>query len=257
MKKKIKRQKIGRSLDTRRVRAYLSSVAKAIETPGRPKAIGYVRVSSKGQAENGGSLEVQREAIIRYAVLYGLELVRIETDGGISGGKDEEKRPGLASVLEAVRTGEASVVIVKHADRLSRSTELAYHLRHEVKKAGGRIEIIEEAKNDPIRAAVDVMIAEIEKIRGSERMRRFLAARKAKGFLPGPPPFGMRHDAEGRLEPDPATAATVGRILRLRAAGASLRAIAERLNTDHVPGPTAVPWNPETVRVVVKRQGDK
>ncbi len=248
--RKEKRQDTGRRLDKRTARAYLLHVAKTIQTPGRPKAIGYVRVSSRKQADEGASLEVQREALIRHAVFSGFDLLRVETDGGISGGKGEEKRPGLAAVLEAVRSGEASVVLVKHADRLSRDTELAYYLRHEVRKAGGRIEILDEVKNDRVRLAIDIMIAEIEKVRGSERMRGFLAARKAKGLLPGFAPFGMRRAADGRLEADPEAAATVARIVRMRAQGASLRAIAAALNADHTPGRT---WNQETVRGVVKR----
>jgi site-specific DNA recombinase len=253
MQKKKRRNQFGLALDRRELRAYLLRVGKAIQSPGRPRAIGYVRVSSKGQAENGGSLEAQREAIVRHAVLSGLDLLRIETDGGISGGKSEEKRPGLAAVLEAVRSGAASVVIVRHVDRLSRDSTLAGYLRERVKRAGGRFEIIEEKKNDPIRAVVDTMLAELEKIRTSERMRSFHATRKAKGFSSGPPPFGMRHDAEGRLEADPATAGTVARILRLRGQGVSLRKIAQALNHDNVPGPTSAGWNPMSVRGVVNR----
>lgn len=253
MEKKKRRNAEDLPLDKRRARAYVLRMGKAIESPGRPRAVGYVRVSSKGQAENGGSLDAQREAICRHAVLSGLDLIRIETDGGISGGKSEEKRPGLAALLEAIRSGEASVVIVRHVDRLSRDSALAGYLRVRVKRAGGRIEIIEEAKNDPIRRAVDTMLAELEKLRASERMKSFHATRKASGLYSGPVPFGMRTDAEGRLEADPATAGTVARILALRAKGASLRAIADALNAGHVPGPTRSPWNPMTISGVVKR----
>jgi DNA invertase Pin-like site-specific DNA recombinase len=252
MKKKEKRKMFAVTLDRRRVRTYLLHVSKAIESPGRPRAIGYVRVSSRAQATDGGSLEAQREAIVRHAVLSGLDLVRIETDGGISGGKSEDKRPGLAAVLEAIRSGAASVVIVRHVDRLSRDSSLAGYLRVQVKRAGGRIEIIEEAKNDPIRQAVDTMLAELEKIRGSERMRSFHAARKAKGLGSGPAPFGMRIGPNGRLQPDPAVAGTVERILALRDQGASLRVIARHLNADHVAGRR---WNPMTVSGVLRRQG--
>ncbi|MDD5305518.1 MAG: recombinase family protein, partial [Elusimicrobia bacterium] len=163
--------------------------------------------------------------------------------------------PGLSAALDAIRSGKAEALIVKHADRLARDSDLAGHFRVTVKEAGGRLVVIEEAKNDPIRMAVDKMLAELERIRGSQRMKTWNAERKARGLSAGPPPFGMRHDAEGRLEPDPATAGTVSRILRLRGEGASLRAIAEALNADHVPGPTSAPWNPMTVSGVVRRAG--
>ena len=252
MQKKINRQSEGLHLDIRALRAYLSTVAKAIKEPGRPRACGYLRVSSRMQASEGTSLEAQRESIVRYAVLHGFDLVRIEKDAGISGGKSEEQRPGLAAVLEAVRSGECSVVLAIHVDRLARDLDLAGHLRILVKRAGGRIEII-GAKTDPMGRLFDDIWAEYERQRGADRMRSFHATRKARGLYSGAVPYGMRPDEKGHLEPDPTVAPVVARILRLRGQGASLRGIAQALNADHVPGRTAAAWNAETVRGVVNR----
>ena len=173
-------------------------------------------------------------------------------DGGVSGGKGERSRPGLSAALDAIRSGKAEALIVKHADRLARDSDLAGHFRITVKEAGGRLVVIDEAKDDPIRQAVDKMLAELERIRGGQRMKTWNAERKAKGLPAGYAPFGMRRAADGRLEPDPEAAATVARIVRMRAQGASLRTIASALNADHTPGRT---WNPMTVSGVVKRQG--
>jgi site-specific DNA recombinase len=253
--RKEKRQAEGLHLDRRRVRAYVLRMEKAIESGKRPSAVGYCRVSSRKQADEGGSIEAQREAIIREAVLGGFNLLDVYSDGGLSGGRSEKTRPGLALTLEAIRSGRAAVLIVKHVDRLSRDTDYTGHLRTVVKEAGARLVVIEEAKDDPIRKAVDTMLGELEKIRGSQRMKGFHAARKARGLHSGAVGFGTRTRADGRLEPDPAMAGTVARILRLRAQGASLRAIAAALNADEVPGPTKARWNAETINGVVKRQG--
>jgi len=156
----------------------------------RPAAIGYVRVSSKKQRDDGNSLEDQREAIIRHAVLSGLDLIEIFADGGISGGKGLDARPGLAAALAAIRQGRASTLIVKHADRLARDSDLAGYLKIEVRKAGASLEIIDEAKDDPIRAAVDKMLAELERIRGSQRMKFVYASKKGRGEWTGGVPFG-------------------------------------------------------------------
>jgi site-specific DNA recombinase len=228
-------------------------MAKQLDSPNRPKAIGYARVSSRKQAEEGGSLEAQREAIIRHAVLSGLDLVDVYADGGISGGKGEEGRPGLAAALEEIRSGRASVLVVKHADRLSRDSDLAGYLRHGVKKAGGSLVVLDEAKDDPIRNAVDKMLAELERIRGSQRMKAFHATRKAKGLPSGPAPFGFVIGDGGKLESVASEAPIVERIRSRRAAGASLRAIVAELNADAVPTRTGKPWNAQTIANIEKR----
>lgn len=255
--RKEKHNRLHLTIDRRAARAYILRMAKAIDSGKRPAAVGYVRVSSKAQATGGGSLQAQREAIALAAVLEGLELLRVETDGGISGGASEKKRPGLKAALDAIRAGEASVLIVKHGDRLSRDSDYAGHLRTVVKEAGARLVVIDEAKDDPVRLAVGKMLAELERIRGGERMRSFHATRKAKGLSSGPAPFGMRLGAEGRLEPDPSTAATVARILALHGEGWSLREIAAGLNAAGTPGPTSAKWNAMTISKIANRQGGR
>ena len=50
-------------------------------------AIGYVRVSTQEQAQEGVSLEAQKEKIESYAKLNGLNLVDLIVDAGLSGEK--------------------------------------------------------------------------------------------------------------------------------------------------------------------------
>jgi DNA invertase Pin-like site-specific DNA recombinase len=217
----------------------------------KPKAVGYVRVSSKEQAEDGTSLEAQREAIIREAVHDGFDLLDIFEDGGISGGKGERSRPGLASALDAIRFKKAAALIVKHADRLARSTDLAGYFRVMVEEAGGRVVVIDEAKDDPIRNAVDKMVAELERIRASQRMKSWNAHRKAHGLPTGPPAFGFEKDAAGRLRPNPAEARVVRMIVQAKKR-LSLRALAAKLNADSVPM-RGRSWNSQQVFLVLRR----
>jgi DNA invertase Pin-like site-specific DNA recombinase len=248
------RQALDLELDSGRFRAYLARVMKALDSPNKPRAVGYCRVSSRKQADEGHSLEAQRDAIIREAVLGGFDLVDVHKDGGISGGKTEDQRPGLAAALEAIRSGSASTLIVKHADRLARDSDLAGYLRVQVRRAGGQLIVIDEAKNDPIRNAVDKMLAELERIRGSQRMRGVHAARRAKG-LPslGPAPYGFQWAPGGRLEAVAAETPVLEQIASLRRAGHSLRAIASSLNAERIPTRSGRPWNPQTVNAIVRR----
>jgi site-specific DNA recombinase len=229
-------------------------MSRALESPRRPVAVGYCRVSSRKQADDGGSLEAQREAIIREAVLGGLDVLDVFADGGISGGKGEKSRPGLGAALDAIRSGAASVLIVKHADRLSRDTDYAGHLRTIVKEAGGRLVVIEEAKDDPIRRAVDKMLAELERIRGSQRMKTFHAIRRAAGLPAGPAPYGYETGPDGRLVPLAAEASTVARVLKMHREGASLRAIAAALGREKVPTRTGAAWSPAVIAKIIGRE---
>ncbi len=61
--------------------------------------IGYVRVSTEDQADNGISLEDQKTRIKAYATAHGLELVRIASDKGVSG-KTISRRRGLRGALQ-------------------------------------------------------------------------------------------------------------------------------------------------------------
>jgi site-specific DNA recombinase len=48
------------------------------------RVIGYVRVSTEGQADGGVSLDAQRAKLAAYALAVDLELVAIVEDSGVS-----------------------------------------------------------------------------------------------------------------------------------------------------------------------------
>ena len=58
------------------------------------KAIGYVRVSTEGQATEGVSLEAQRAKIAAWCAVNDYELVAIFEDAGLSGAR-MDRREGL------------------------------------------------------------------------------------------------------------------------------------------------------------------
>ena len=76
-----------------------------------PRLIGYCRVSSDEQARNGVSLADQAERIEAHAKANGYQLVRIESDRGVSGYKAPEKRPAMKRALAAVKAGEADGIV--------------------------------------------------------------------------------------------------------------------------------------------------
>ena len=151
---------------------------------------------------------MQRDRIAAHAVFSGLELVNIFEDAGISGSKGEEGRPAFAAALDTIRRGEASVFIVTDTDRFSRSGDEAGHARVEIKRAGGRVDVIAEGDADPYRIAVNRLLADLERVKTQARMRTWAAARRSKGLPMGFAPYGLRAGADGRLEREPAEAAS-------------------------------------------------
>lgn len=85
----------------------------------RSKAIGYIRVSTNRQADNGYGLEAQREQIEHYCNAQGLELVALIPD--VMSGKRTDKLYGRIAAITAIRTGMANVLVVNTLDRSSRS----------------------------------------------------------------------------------------------------------------------------------------
>jgi len=85
-----------------------------------PLALGYVRVSTLEQANEGASLEAQRAAITRTAELLGYRLEILEEAG--QSAKSTRNRPQIRTALERLNSGEAVALIALRLDRIARST---------------------------------------------------------------------------------------------------------------------------------------
>ena len=85
----------------------------------KTKVVGYVRVSTDEQANEGVSLDAQRGKLAQYADLHDLDLVATEADAGVSAKTLD--RPGLRVALYRLASGEAAGLLIAKLDRLSRS----------------------------------------------------------------------------------------------------------------------------------------
>lgn len=84
------------------------------------KGVGYIRVSTLTQSEDGNSLDTQKEKIKTYCKLYSIDLVDIKVDAGKSG-KSLENRDGILEALNMLDQGKASCLISSRLDRISRN----------------------------------------------------------------------------------------------------------------------------------------
>jgi DNA invertase Pin-like site-specific DNA recombinase len=85
------------------------------------KAIGYVRVSTDRQAEQGVSLEAQEAKIRAMATVHVTDLLEVIIDGGESA--KNLNRPGLKRLIVLVDSGKVEAVIIAKLDRLTRSVK--------------------------------------------------------------------------------------------------------------------------------------
>src|SRR3989344_6880691 len=89
---------------------------------GKPKCLGYVRISTPDQRDNGLSLDVQQTKIIAKAQELGGELVEdVYMDGGISG-TSIEHRHAFQALLARCDKGDIGYVIVQDRSRVARNT---------------------------------------------------------------------------------------------------------------------------------------
>ena len=94
--------------------------------------IGYCRVSTDDQANNGLSLDVQDEACVNAIKADGHKNYQIIRDEGQSGGS--LKRPGIERIIRLTVSQEISAVYTISGDRLNRNTGDYLYLRELFRK---------------------------------------------------------------------------------------------------------------------------
>lgn len=158
----------------------------------RPVVYGYARVSSRGQARDGNSLDVQMEA------LRNAGAVEVYTDV-YTGTKTD--RPELEKLLDQLRPGDT--MIVTKLDRIARSVQQGIALIDELAGKGVNIHVLNMGMMDDSptgRLIRNVMLsfAEFERDMIMQRTREGReAARQKQGYREGRPkkytPVQMDH----------------------------------------------------------------
>jgi len=220
------------------------------------KAIGYVRVSTQGQVEDGVSLDAQEAKVRAWAELNGVAGVVIFRDEGISG-KRADNRPGLKAALEAVGKGDA--LICYSLSRLSRSTRDTLALADLLAKKEADLVSLSE-KIDTTTAAGKMVfrmlavLSEFERDQISDRTRFALAHKKAKGEKTGGDvPFGFTA-RKGKLYKHETEQKAVRLAVNLRQRGESLRGIGRALEDAGVTRKAGSrSWHPQAVLRIVER----
>jgi DNA invertase Pin-like site-specific DNA recombinase len=215
------------------------------------KALGYVRVSTDKQAEQGVSLEAQAEKIRAMAVVHSVTLAEIIVDGGESA--KSLNRPGMARLLAMVDAGEVRTVIIAKLDRLTRSVKDLCTLLERFERRGVALVSVAESLDTSSaagRLVLNIMtaVSQWEREAIGERTRDAMRHKRSMGERVGNIPYGYRLAADGRhLEEEPTEQTALAEIRSLRRAGTTLRGIAAALNERAFQTRRGTAWRLESV----------
>ena len=222
------------------------------------RAVGYTRVSTSLQSQEGVSLDAQARSIAAWCQAHGyrLESVYVETGSGARA----DNRPQLQSALRHACQGKAALVVYS-LSRLARSTKDALNISEQLDKAGADLVSLSERidSTSPMGRMVFRLLSainEFEKDQLSERTRCVMAhLRQQNRRISAKIPLGYDLAPDGvSLVPNSGEQALIARIAAWRRRGWSLGRIARRLEALGVPTKNRACWYPATVRRILARQ---
>ncbi|NIO74765.1 MAG: recombinase family protein [Armatimonadetes bacterium] len=225
------------------------------------RAVGYARVSTGKQAQNGISLEHQADAIKAYCEAHGLTLVELVVDAGHSAYKQPlARRADGRRVCELVRSGQVEAVVALRLDRLFRSIQDCINTSMAWDKADVALHLLDMGgqavdTSTPMGRMLMAMMAgfaEMESYAKAERTRDAWDYKRARGQrLGSKPPYGYRM-ADGIAVLDADEQETLDVIIMLRRDGMSYTKIAEDL-TRRGYRPRGARWHPTTIQRILNR----
>ena len=211
--------------------------------------IGYVRVSTQGQAKDGYSLVYQQDEIRSYCQEQGWNLITVYSDEGISGAKVNEDalevdRIGFQSMLAALSVQSIDAVVVLNTSRLWRSDIVKVLVHREFKKHGVDVRSIEQPtysiyKKDPNDFLINGLMELLDQYQRLEITLKLGRGRSKKaqqgGYAGGRATFGYKaKKGQKCIQVDEKQAMTVRRVFQLKEQHPSwtLSRIAESLNEE-------------------------
>ncbi|WP_431233769.1 recombinase family protein [Mycolicibacterium psychrotolerans] len=206
------------------------------------RAIGYLRVSTNRQAENGYGLEAQRDQVEQFCSANGLDLVGLHID--VMSGRKTDKLYGRTAAVGAIQAGIANVLVVNTLDRSSRSMADGAKLVADAKTEGWRIVGLDGTDSNTVSqltAHARLLVAEEERELISKRTKQGLIKARQAGKQLGKPSTIER--------------STVDHIVQLRSDGLGTKAIAKALDIAGIAAPRSNTWSYSTVRGVLDREG--
>lgn len=175
-------------------------------------AVGYCRVSTSDQAENGLSIEVQEAVCLAEMKKDGYEILKVIKDEGLSGGS--LKRKGIQEVISLTEQEKINAVYTVHSDRIARNVSDYLYLRSLFRGKDVVLKCIYQPSSDDSAASrtMDTVMAsfnEMQRLVTSEKVKSTLYRKAEAGYFPASPPPGYINSEN----PDPSAGRIAKRII--------------------------------------------
>lgn len=215
----------------------------------------YVRVSTTSQAEEGYSIEEQKDKLEAYCKIKDWSVYKVYTDGGFSG--SNTNRPAIEQLIKDAQKKKFDTVLVYKLDRLSRSQKDTLYLIEEVFIKNG-IEFLSLQENfdtsTPFGKAMIGLLAvfaQLEREQIKERMQlgKLGRAKAGKSMMWAKTSYGYDYHKEtGTVTINPAQSLAIKFIFESYLSGRSITKLRDDLNEKY---PKPIPWNYRAVRVIL------
>lgn len=220
------------------------------------RAVGYIRVSTQCQVEDGCSLVLQKEKIEQYCRLNDLELVTVIQDAGKSGTRMD--REGLLLVKEMVKDGKVDNVIIYKLDRMARNLRGALEFADLLQQHNCQLHSVSE-KIDTSSPAGRLFFTiinalscfEVEQLRS--RVTEALRGKKQRGEVYNHVSYGFSLADDGQhVVVNQDEQKVIRRIRKFHKDGCSFNEIARRLNSLGHPTKQGKEWRERQVARILQ-----
>jgi len=224
-----------------------------MNAPTPPRAVAYLRVSSKGQVEGDG-FDRQQEVIEAWVAQNSADLLGVFREEGVSGTTELVNRPALTRLTQRILEGGIDTVVIEKADRLARDLIVSELLIRQFSEMGVRV-IEAEGGNDltagsdnPTATLIRQVLGAIAQFEKSSIVAKLRTARnrvkREKGRCEGNKPYGEK----------PGEAEVVKLILGMSEKGHTVRQIAARLDAIGILARGGKLFSPCVVARVISRE---
>lgn len=218
----------------------------------------YIRVSTERQADEGYSLDAQRERLEAFCFGQGWEVCadHIYVDAGVSGKSTD--RAAFNAMIRAAESGSIRRIVAMKLDRLARNVRDFLAMVDQLNEYGCALVLVKESfdTSTPHGKFALTMFAAMAELEASTITERVMSGKAQKastgGYNGSRCPLGYTYAGGVFVATDQAQ--TVRRIFALFNGGSSLNAIARQLNQDKTPTATGKvgSWTPYGVSHILR-----
>jgi len=231
------------------------------------RVAGYIRVSTQMQAEEGFSIEAQKQKLLEYCRANYMELTGFYIDEGISG-KSIEGRHALKRLLDDARNGYIREIITWKISRIARNVDDLLFVINELNKEGIILRSISEnisteSVNSTFLVQMMGAVAELERKVITENVKLGINQQLREGWYKGAPVLGYdiipkrlceQNQIQTNLQINEKEAGTVKIIFDLCEEGKGYKAIVNELNIKGIKTKTGKNFSVGIIDKILKRR---